>query len=81
MACGVPVIATAVGGNLDMVDHNVTGLLVPPRSPKQLGDLIVAMTSLALRRRLGAAAQRSVADRFSFDKCVDNYAALYRSVA
>ncbi|WP_344742802.1 glycosyltransferase [Streptosporangium vulgare] len=36
MACGVPVVASAVGGHLDTVVPSVTGLLVPPREPYAL---------------------------------------------
>ncbi|MFI5845222.1 glycosyltransferase [Catenuloplanes sp. NPDC051500] len=51
MACGVPVVATAVGGLTDTVVHGVTGELVPPRSP----DALVA----ALRRVLYDDVRRS----------------------
>lgn len=37
MACGVPVVASAVGGLTDTVVHGVTGLLVPPRDRRSLG--------------------------------------------
>jgi D-inositol-3-phosphate glycosyltransferase len=36
MACGVPVVATAVGGHVDSVVHEMTGIHVPPRSPRAL---------------------------------------------
>jgi colanic acid/amylovoran biosynthesis glycosyltransferase len=58
MAHGRPVVASAVGGLLDLVEDGVTGLLVPPRDP---GALRAALERLlgdaALRRRLGAAAR------------------------
>jgi glycosyltransferase involved in cell wall biosynthesis len=44
MACGVPVVASAVGGMLDTVIHGGTGLHVPPRDPPAL--------AMALRRLL-----------------------------
>jgi glycosyltransferase involved in cell wall biosynthesis len=40
MACGSPVVGTAVGGLLDTIEHGVTGLLVPPRRPDILADAI-----------------------------------------
>ncbi|MBE1577913.1 glycosyltransferase [Amycolatopsis roodepoortensis] len=69
MACGVPVVATAVGGLTDTVVDGVTGLLVPPRSPKDL--------AAALRRLLGDASAREsfgiagtdrVRARYSWDR-------------
>src|SRR5207302_1759145 len=38
MACGVPVIASAVGGLTDTVVHGETGLLVPPRDPAAVAE-------------------------------------------
>jgi glycosyltransferase involved in cell wall biosynthesis len=40
MACGSPVVGTAVGGLLDTVEHGVTGLLVPPRQPDAVAGSI-----------------------------------------
>jgi glycosyltransferase involved in cell wall biosynthesis len=40
MACGIPVVATAVGGNLDTVVDGVTGLLVPPGHPRALATKV-----------------------------------------
>jgi D-inositol-3-phosphate glycosyltransferase len=56
MACGVPVVVSAVGGMLDTVVHDVTGLHVPPRSPGLLGAALGALLADPHRRaRLGAA--------------------------
>jgi glycosyltransferase involved in cell wall biosynthesis len=43
MACGVPVVATAVGGPADAVVDGVTGVLVPPRDPRQLARKLHAV--------------------------------------
>ena len=51
MACGVPVVATAVGGQIDSVVHGVTGVHVPPRDPAAL--------AVALRRLLADGARRA----------------------
>ena len=54
MACGVPIVGTAVGGLLDTVVDGVTGLLVPPRSPDALAHAIERLLAdPAARRRLG----------------------------
>jgi glycosyltransferase involved in cell wall biosynthesis len=68
MACGVPVIACAVGGIVDTVVHERTGLHVPPRRP----DLVAAAVSRlradhALARRLGRAGARRAHQRYGWD--------------
>src|SRR5262249_15869417 len=40
MAAGVPVVATRVGGNAEIVSEGITGLLVPPRNPAALSEAI-----------------------------------------
>jgi glycosyltransferase involved in cell wall biosynthesis len=56
MAAGVPVVATAVGGSIDAVADGETGLLVPPRSPRELADALLRLVdSPPLRRTLGDA--------------------------
>src|SRR5439155_25364129 len=52
MAAGCPIVATAVGGVPMAIRHEVSGLLVEPRNPKQLADAIATLLSNdALRRR------------------------------
>jgi glycosyltransferase involved in cell wall biosynthesis len=59
MAYGRPVVATAVGGLLDAVEDDVTGLLVPPRDADALREAIGSLLDDSARRaRLGAAARR-----------------------
>jgi glycosyltransferase involved in cell wall biosynthesis len=50
MACGRPVVATAVGGLVDSVADGVTGELVPPRDPAQLGAAVAALLADPARR-------------------------------
>ncbi|WP_417715076.1 glycosyltransferase [Promicromonospora thailandica] len=56
-ACGRPVVASAVGGMLDTVVHDRTGLLVPPRDPEAVADALERLSDDRYRHRLGAAAR------------------------
>jgi D-inositol-3-phosphate glycosyltransferase len=59
MACGRPVVATAVGGLVDTVVHEVTGLHVPPRAPDAIAAAVRSLLDdPAARRRMGAAGAR-----------------------
>jgi glycosyltransferase involved in cell wall biosynthesis len=78
---GVPVVATAVGGTPEVVQHGETGLLVPPDSPV---DLLAALQRLQadplLRQRLGTKARRGIA-RFSFERMVEQTERAIEAVA
>lgn len=76
---GVPVVATAVGGNPEVVDDGVTGLLVPPAEPARLAEAIGRLLdSPALAARLGAAGRLRGAARFGLERMVAETSALYR---
>lgn len=69
MACGVPVVASAVGGMLDTVVHDVTGRLVPPKRPDLLADTLSSLLrDDFLRRSLGAAGRDRARSRYSWDR-------------
>jgi glycogen synthase len=81
MAHGRPVVASAVGGLLDLVVHEETGLLVPPGD---VGALRAALQRLLsdeeLRRRLGAAARKHVEAKFSWERTTDLTVGVYEQV-
>ncbi len=82
MACGLPVIATAVGGNAELVVDGVTGFLVPPGDPAALADRIGwYRTHPQALRAHGAAARERVLREFSLEVMVGRYAQLYRQCA
>lgn len=82
MSTGLPVVATRVGGNIELVTHDVSGLLVPSGDAAALRDATLGyLTDPALARRHGVAARATVEQRFSLDRMVADYAALYESVA
>ncbi|GAA2247805.1 glycosyl transferase [Streptomyces ruber] len=81
MACGVPVLATDVGGHRDTVADRGTGRLVPPRDPGAIAaaarDLLA---SEQLRRRMGRAGRERVLARFTWQRVADGAEQVYRRV-
>jgi sugar transferase (PEP-CTERM/EpsH1 system associated) len=81
MAAGLPVVATRVGGNPELVVPGITGELVPPGDPETLCAALNRYVSDAtLRQRHGEAARRRVVETFGIDAMVSRYAALYDSL-
>ena len=78
MSCGKPVIATAVGGNPEAVEHHVTGLLIAPHDP---AGMATAMKELiadpSQRQRMGMAARQKVLDKFSIERTVRQIEGIY----
>jgi glycosyltransferase involved in cell wall biosynthesis len=79
MACGLPVIATRVGGLPELVLDRETGLLVPPGDPAALAAGMVRLaTEPALAARLGAAARRRAGSAYSQERMLQALLAVYR---
>jgi N-acetyl-alpha-D-glucosaminyl L-malate synthase BshA len=80
MASGIPVVATRVGGIAEVVDAGATGHLFPVGDHVSAVDAVVELLRRPqLRRSLGGAARRRAA-RFSADRIVPLYEALYRTM-
>lgn len=78
MACGLPVIATAVGGNVELVEEGRSGFLVPPSDPQSMAARIIELADDGERaRRLGAAGRRAIEQRFAMPVMVAGYQGLY----
>ena len=78
MAAAVPVVATNVGGNPEVVVDGVTGLLVPPRNPAALAEAICrVLRTPGLRNKLGQAGRRRVLEHFSNERMIRNVERLY----
>jgi glycosyltransferase involved in cell wall biosynthesis len=78
MACGLPVLATKVGGTPEIVKHMKTGVLVPPRNPEAIAK---AMSKLLSKKELGLAvgeeARRDIEDRFSWESNLRQLECIY----
>ena len=78
MASGLPVIATGVGGNADLVADGQTGEIVPPGDPQAMALRLVALASDPARaRRMGQAGRQRVEAAFSMQAMVTNYQHVY----
>jgi len=78
MACETPVVASGVGGILEVVEDGVTGLLVPPARPGELAaGLRRVLENPELGRRLGRAGRRRVEERFSWASVAERTERLY----
>jgi sugar transferase (PEP-CTERM/EpsH1 system associated) len=82
MAAGLPVIATRVGGNVELVRDAFTGRLIEPRRPEALAEALSAyFDDPVLARAHGAAGRERVATDFGLDRMLAEYMSLYRKHA
>lgn len=81
LASGLPVIATAVGGNVELINEGETGAFFEPGDVSALADLLAHYASdAALRRRQSVRARDTAVSRFSLDAMVANYQRVYESL-
>ncbi|MGA1791487.1 MAG: glycosyltransferase, partial [bacterium] len=81
MASGLPVVATAVSGNIDAIENGRNGLLIPPNSARELAkgiEYILDHPENAVS--LGRRARQVVVDKFSVQTMVKQYERLYSDV-
>jgi sugar transferase (PEP-CTERM/EpsH1 system associated) len=78
MASGLPVVATRVGGNPELVEDGVTGALVPPENPEAMARAIAAyVVDAEKRKRHARAAREKVEWEFSLGRMVEGYLSVY----
>jgi glycosyltransferase involved in cell wall biosynthesis len=81
MACGIPVVATAVGGLTDTVVDGLTGDLVRPRDPRALGSVLRRLLGDPMRRLAYATAALDRARQvYSWRRCAAQLNSLYAAV-
>jgi glycosyltransferase involved in cell wall biosynthesis len=81
MACGLPVVASAVGGLLGTIEDGHTGFLVPSGEVAPLADrLVQLLNDPALRTSIGSAARKVVEREFSWQRTIEDTLAVYQEV-
>lgn len=82
MATGLPVIASDAGGNPEVVEDGICGLIFRAGDASCLAECLLRLCArVPLRDQLGARARRRVREEFSIDSMVENYERLYRSLS
>jgi len=78
MAAGVPVIASRIEGNLELIKHGVDGLLVSAKDPEELADAINYLLSNPKRAdEIGKVSKLKIKEMFSLRKMIDKMEQLY----
>jgi glycosyltransferase involved in cell wall biosynthesis len=78
MACGLPVVCTAGGGNPELVLDGETGHLVPPRDARALASRLHELAERPdAAAGMGAAGRRRIAERFTVERMVADYVDIY----
>jgi L-malate glycosyltransferase len=78
MSAGLPTIASRVGGNAELVQDGLTGLLVPPENADALaGALVQLFRNPEQARQIGSAGQRFAVENFSFERLIREVDELY----
>jgi glycosyltransferase involved in cell wall biosynthesis len=81
-ATGLPIVATDVGGNREVVVYGESGLLAPPKNADALAGSMLQMMALpdAERRQMGEAGRRYIEEHYSLEHIVDTWEALYNNL-
>jgi len=81
MACGKPSVATNIPGSRDVIEHGVSGLLVPPEDPDALSEALLSLVrSAELRASLAEGARQRILANYTIEREVAEHEALYLEV-
>ncbi len=78
-ACGVPVVATAVGGVIDIIENGRTGLIVSPADPAAMAEAVIKIIDdKSLAFRLAEDAYKKVQEKYGVELMVEKTIAVYK---
>jgi glycosyltransferase involved in cell wall biosynthesis len=81
MSCGLPVVATAVSGNVDVITTGENGILIPPKSPKKMADAItLLLDNDVMRKKLEKNARKTIEENYSWEVISNKYLKCYESL-
>lgn len=81
MASGLPVVATNVGGNPELVVDGETGILVQRGDDKKFASAVIRiLQNPELKKQMGFSGRQRVIERFTFNRMMEEYIALYESL-
>jgi len=81
MAMGIPPIATAVEGNLEVIEDGISGYLVKPKDPSAIADKISELlNSPEKMEKIGIEARKRIVERFTLKAMARNYIELYEKL-
>ena len=79
MASGLPIIATNVGGNSEIIKNKITGLLFKPKDKNEIiNTMIEIMENKPLSEKLSKEALKTVNEKYSTKKMVESYIDIYK---
>jgi glycosyltransferase involved in cell wall biosynthesis len=78
MSCRLPVVATYISGNVDVIENGKNGILIPPKSPQKMAEAIsILLEDEELKKKLGENARKTIEQRFTWDIICNNILKCY----
>ena len=81
MSCGLPVVATDIGSNNEVISTGVNGFLVPPKRPKIMArNILKLLDNPSLREQIGQVARKTIEEHYTWSQVTDNILKQYENI-
>lgn len=81
MACQLPIVATEVPGNIELIEHNKNGIFIPPKNASAISKAILDLLDDPDKRdKLGKNARKTIEDKFTWDAVSNRILGCYKSI-